>query len=111
LNDFRASAIRIGVEDGTFAPVADQHRVAWSRCQYFGMYGPRSRRLNVYSNRSRFAPWKLKAPSGEKKRQVRTAEVWLTVNDGQSLLNTVQVLIVIPFTDALAKMLVVEAIP
>ncbi len=42
-------------------------------------------KLLHYSNQSAGNVWKLTAPSGEK-RQVRT-QGWLTVNDGQSLLN------------------------
>ncbi|GAA6201806.1 LysR family transcriptional regulator [Aquicoccus sp. SU-CL01552] len=42
-------------------------------------------KLLHYSNQSSGSVWKLTAPSGEK-RQVRTAG-WLSVNDGQSLLN------------------------
>jgi len=42
-------------------------------------------KLLHYSNQSSGNVWKITAPSGEK-RQVRTAG-WLTVNDGQSLLN------------------------
>ncbi len=44
-----------------------------------------SHKLLHYSNQSSGNMWKLTAPSGEK-RQVRTAG-WLSVNDGQSLLN------------------------
>jgi DNA-binding transcriptional LysR family regulator len=59
--------------------------------------------------------WKLTAPSGEK-RQVRTAG-WLTVNDGQSLLNAaisglgIAYLPSFLFADALKAKLVEEAIP
>ena len=42
-------------------------------------------RLLHYSNQANGNLWKITAPSGEK-RQVRSAG-WLTVNDGQSLLN------------------------
>ena len=42
-------------------------------------------KLLHYSNQANGNVWKVIAPSGEK-RQVRTAG-WLTVNDGQSLLN------------------------
>jgi DNA-binding transcriptional LysR family regulator len=42
-------------------------------------------KLLHYSNNSAGNVWKITAPSGEK-RQIRTAG-WLTVNDGQSLLN------------------------
>ena len=59
--------------------------------------------------------WKLIAPSGER-RQVRTAG-WLTVNDGQSLLNAcvsglgIAYLPSFLYNDALEKGLVEEAIP
>ena len=59
---------------------------------YFQRYGMPQRiddlndhKLLHYANNAASAVWKLTAPSGEK-RQVRTAG-WLTVNDGQSLLN------------------------
>ena len=59
---------------------------------YFDRYGRPQRiddlndhKLLHYANNAASAVWKLTAPSGEK-RQVRTAG-WLTVNDGQSLLN------------------------
>ncbi len=59
---------------------------------YFQKYGKPMRiddlndhKLLHYANSAASAVWKLTAPSGEK-RQVRTAG-WLTVNDGQSLLN------------------------
>jgi DNA-binding transcriptional LysR family regulator len=59
---------------------------------YFAQYGRPEKiddlndhKLLHYSNQANSAVWKLTAPSGEK-RQVRTAG-WLTVNDGQSLLN------------------------
>ena len=59
--------------------------------------------------------WKLTAPSGER-RQVRTAG-WLTVNDGQSLLNAcvgglgIAYLPSFLYADAMRKGLVEEAIP
>ncbi len=61
------------------------------------------------------AVWKLTAPSGEK-RQVRTAG-WLTVNDGQSLLNAcvgglgIAYLPSFLYADAMAQGLVEVAIP
>ncbi len=72
-------------------------------------------KLLHYSNQANAAVWKLTAPSGEK-RQVRTAG-WLTVNDGQSLLNAaisglgIAYLPSFLYEDALAKGLVEEAIP
>lgn len=60
--------------------------------RYFQRYGRPQRiddlnehKLLHYANSAASAVWKLTAPSGEK-RQIRTAG-WLTVNDGQSLLN------------------------
>jgi len=59
---------------------------------YFTAYGRPQRiddlnehKLLHFTNQSNGNVWKLTAPSGEK-RQVRSAG-WLTVNDGQSLLN------------------------
>lgn len=59
---------------------------------YFAAYGRPQRiddlnehKLLHFTNQSNGNVWKLTAPSGEK-RQVRSAG-WLTVNDGQSLLN------------------------
>ncbi len=72
-------------------------------------------KLLHYSNQANSAVWKLTAPSGEK-RQVRTAG-WLTVNDGQSLLNAcvgglgIAYLPSFLYADAMAKGLVEEAIP
>ena len=72
-------------------------------------------KLLHYSNQSSGNVWKLTAPSGEK-RQVRTAG-WLSVNDGQSLLNAaisglgIAFLPSFLYADALDKGLVEEAIP
>jgi len=72
-------------------------------------------KLLHYSNAANSAVWKLTAPSGER-RQVRTAG-WLTVNDGQSLLNAcigglgIAYLPSFLYADAMKKGLVVEAIP
>jgi DNA-binding transcriptional LysR family regulator len=68
-----------------------------------------------YSNQANSAVWKLTAPSGEK-RQVRTSG-WLTVNDGQSLLNAaisglgIAYLPSFLYADAMQNGLVEEAIP
>jgi DNA-binding transcriptional LysR family regulator len=68
-----------------------------------------------YSNQSSGNVWKLTAPSGEK-RQVRTAG-WLSVNDGQSLLNAaisglgIAYLPSFLYSDAMEKGLVEDAIP
>jgi DNA-binding transcriptional LysR family regulator len=118
-------AIRIGeLEDSTLRArklTETSRRMVASR-GYFEQYGQPQKiddlndhKLLHYSNQSNSAVWKLKAPSGEK-RQVRTAG-WLTVNDGQSLLNAaisglgIAYLPSFLYADALAKGLVVEAIP
>ncbi|SFR35620.1 LysR family transcriptional regulator [Litoreibacter janthinus] len=72
-------------------------------------------KLLHYSNQSAGNVWKLTAPSGEK-RQVRT-QGWLTVNDGQSLLNAcvsglgIAYLPSFLYADALRDGLVEEAMP
>jgi len=72
-------------------------------------------KLLHYSNHSAGNVWKITAPSGEK-RQVRTAG-WLTVNDGQSLLNAavsglgIAYLPSFLYAEALEKGLVEDAIP
>jgi DNA-binding transcriptional LysR family regulator len=68
-----------------------------------------------YSSQASGNVWRLTAPSGEK-RQVRTAG-WLSVNDGQSLLNAaisglgIAYLPSFLYAEALDKGLVEEAIP
>jgi DNA-binding transcriptional LysR family regulator len=72
-------------------------------------------KLLHYSNQSSGNLWKITAPSGEK-RQVRTGG-WLTVNDGQSLLNAAKTglgIAYLPsflFEDALGRGDVVEVLP
>ncbi|MEP5762217.1 MAG: LysR family transcriptional regulator [Litoreibacter sp.] len=72
-------------------------------------------KLLHYSNQSAGNVWKLTAPSGEK-RQVRT-QGWLTVNDGQSLLNAcvsglgIAYLPSFLYAEALKSGLVEEAMP
>ncbi len=72
-------------------------------------------KLLHYSNQSAGNVWKLTAPSGER-RQVRTAG-WLSVNDGQSLLNAaisglgIAYLPSFLYADAMEKGLVVDAMP
>ena len=72
-------------------------------------------KLLHYSNQSAGNVWKLTAPSGEK-RQVRT-QGWLTVNDGQSLLNAcvsglgIAYLPSFLYAEALKNGLVEEAMP
>lgn len=89
---------------------------------YFKKFGRPSKiddlnehKLLHYSNQANSAVWKLTAPSGEK-RQVRTSG-WLTVNDGQSLLNAaisglgIAYLPSFLYADAMQNGLVEEAIP
>ncbi|MEM7470662.1 MAG: LysR family transcriptional regulator [Pseudomonadota bacterium] len=89
---------------------------------YFEQYGRPEKiddlndhKLLHYSNQSAGNVWKLTAPSGEK-RQVRT-QGWLTVNDGQSLLNAcvsglgIAYLPSFLYADALTEGLVEEAMP
>ena len=118
-------AIRIGeLEDSTLRArkLTETSRRMVASPGYLKQYGQPQKiddlndhKLLHYSNQSNSAVWKLKAPSGEK-RQVRTAG-WLTVNDGQSLLNAaisglgIAYLPSFLYADALAKGLVVEAIP
>lgn len=72
-------------------------------------------KLLHYTSQSNGAVWKLTAPSGEK-RQVRTSG-WLSVNDGQSLLNAaisglgIAYLPSFLYAEAMEKGLVEEAIP
>ena len=74
-----------------------------------------SHKLLHYSSKANGNVWKVIAPSGER-RQVRTAG-WLTVNDGQSLLNAaisglgIAYLPSFLFADARRNGLVEEAIP
>jgi DNA-binding transcriptional LysR family regulator len=89
---------------------------------YFEKYGRPEKiddlndhKLLHYSNQSSGNMWKLTAPSGEK-RQVRTAG-WLSVNDGQSLLNAaisglgIAYLPSFLYADAMRQGLIVDAIP
>ncbi len=88
-------AVRIGeLEDSTLRArkLAETHKQMIASPGYLEEYGRPQRiddlnehKLLHYSNQSNGSVWKLTAPSGEK-RQVRSAG-WLTVNDGQSLLN------------------------
>ena len=72
-------------------------------------------KLLHYSNQANGNVWKVTAPSGEK-RQVRSVG-WLTVNDGQSLLNAavsglgIAYLPSFLYSDAMKQGLVEEAIP
>lgn len=88
-------AIRIGeLEDSTLRArkLTETNLRMIGAPDYFARYGhPRriedlnDHKLLHYSNNSSGNFWKLTSPTGEK-RQVR-ASGWLTVNDGQSLLN------------------------
>ena len=88
-------AVRIGeLEDSSLRArkLAETHKQMIASPQYLEEYGRPQRiddlnehKLLHYSNQATGSVWKLTAPSGEK-RQVRSAG-WLTVNDGQSLLN------------------------
>lgn len=88
-------AIRIGeLEDSSLRArkLCETTKRMIASPDYFEKYGRpmkiddlNEHKLLHYSNQSSGNMWKLTAPSGEK-RQVRTAG-WLTVNDGQSLLN------------------------
>lgn len=88
-------AIRVGEPDNS---TLQSRRLAHTTLRmvaapsYFARHGRpqkiddlNAHKLLHYSSQSGGAVWKLIAPSGEQ-RQIRTAG-WLTVNDGQSLLN------------------------
>jgi len=118
-------AVRIGeLEDSTLRArkLTETTKRMVGSPAYFDKYGRPQKiddlnehKLLHYSNQSNGSVWKLTAPSGEK-RQVRTAG-WLSVNDGQSLLNAaisglgIAYLPSFLYADALAKGLVEEAIP
>jgi DNA-binding transcriptional LysR family regulator len=118
-------AIRVGeLEDSSLRArkLADTSRRMIASPSYIQRYGRPQRiddlndhKLLHYANSATSAVWKVTAPSGEK-RQVRTAG-WLTVNDGQSLLNAavsglgIAYLPSFLYHDALRKGLVEEAMP
>ncbi|SHE32272.1 transcriptional regulator, LysR family [Loktanella atrilutea] len=118
-------AVRIGeLEDSTLRArkLTDTTRRMIASPGYFAKHGRPEKiddlndhKLLHYSNAANSAVWKLTAPSGEK-RQVRTAG-WLTVNDGQSLLNAcigglgIAYLPSFLYGEAMSKGLVEEAIP
>ena len=118
-------AVRIGeLEDSTLRArkLSETTKRMIASPEYFEKYGRPEKiddlnehKLLHYSNASNGSVWKLTAPSGEK-RQVRTAG-WLTVNDGQSLLNAaisglgIAYLPSFLYADALAQGLVEVAIP
>ncbi|MFP4044795.1 MAG: LysR substrate-binding domain-containing protein, partial [Rhodosalinus sp.] len=88
-------AVRIGdLQDSSLRArkLADTAKRMVGAPSYFQRHGRPSRiddlnehKLLHYSSQSSGSVWRITAPSGEK-RQVRTAG-WLSVNDGQSLLN------------------------
>jgi len=118
-------AIRIGeLEDSTLRSrkLTETTRRMVGSPEYFERYGRPEKiddlnehKLLHYSNQSNGNVWKITAPSGEK-RQVRSAG-WLTVNDGQSLLNAaisglgIAYLPSFLYRDALEQGLIEEAIP
>ncbi|APX90034.1 LysR family transcriptional regulator [Brevirhabdus pacifica] len=118
-------AIRIGeLEDSTLRSrkLTETTRRMVGSPAYFARYGRPQKiddlnehKLLHYSNQSNGNVWKITAPSGEK-RQVRSAG-WLTVNDGQSLLNAaisglgIAYLPSFLYREALEKGLIEEAIP
>ena len=118
-------AIRIGeLEDSTLRArkLTETTRRMIASPDYFKKFGRPTKiddlnehKLLHYSNQANSAVWKLTSPSGEK-RQVRTSG-WLTVNDGQSLLNAaisglgIAYLPSFLYADSMQKGLVEEAIP
>jgi len=118
-------AIRIGeLEDSTLRArkLTEATKRMIAAPTYFKRFGRPEKiddlndhKLLHYSNQASGNVWKLTAPSGEK-RQVRTAG-WLTVNDGQSLLNAaisglgIAYLPSFLYSEAMKAGLVQEAIP
>src|SRR5690606_9100454 len=118
-------AIRVGeLEDSTLRArkLTETVKRMVGSPSYFEKYGRPTKiddlnehKLLHYSNQASGNVWKITAPSGEK-RQVRTAG-WLTVNDGQSLLNAaisglgIAYLPSFLYSDAMKQGLVIDAIP
>lgn len=118
-------AIRVGeLEDSSLRArkLTDTNMRMIASPAYFAEHGRpekiddlNTHKLLHYSNNAAGNVWKLTAPSGEK-RQVRTAG-WLTVNDGQSLLNAaisglgIAYLPSYLYAEALEQGLVEDAIP
>ena len=118
-------AVRIGeLEDSTLRArkLTETTKRMIASPEYFAKYGHpekiddlNNHKLLHYSNQSSGNVWKLTAPSGEK-RQVRTAG-WLSVNDGQSLLNAaisglgIAYLPSFLYAEAMEQGLVTDAIP
>ncbi len=118
-------AIRVGeLEDNTMRSrkLTDTTKRMIGSPEYFEKHGRPAKiddlndhKLLHYSNQSSGNVWKITAPSGER-RQVRTTG-WLTVNDGQSLLNAavsglgIAYLPSYLYADAMRAGLVLDAIP
>ena len=118
-------AVRVGeLEDSTLRArkLTDTTKRMVAAPLYFEKFGRPARiddlnehKLLHYSNQASGNMWKLTAPSGEK-RQVRTAG-WLSVNDGQSLLNAavsglgIAYLPSFLYSEAMEMGLIEEAIP
>lgn len=118
-------ALRIGdLEDSTLRArkLTDTTRRMIAAPSYFAQFGRPEKiddlndhKLLHYSAGNNSSVWKITAPSGEK-RQIRTAG-WLSVNDGQSLLNAcvaglgIAYLPSYLYADAMAKGLVEDAMP
>ena len=118
-------AVRIGeLEDSTLRArrLTETSKRMVAAPSYFEKYGRPEKiddlnehNLLHYSNAAAANVWKITAPSGEK-RQVRTSG-WLTVNDGQSLLNAavsglgIAYLPSFLYDDAMKDGLVEEALP
>lgn len=118
-------AIRIGeLEDSSLRArkLTESTRRMIGSPSYFQKFGRpmkiddlNEHKLLHYSSQANGAVWKIKAPSGET-RQVRTAG-WLSVNDGQSLLNAavaglgIAYLPSFLYAEAMEQGLVEDAIP
>ena len=118
-------AVRIGeLEDSSLRArkISETTQRMIGAPSYFQKYGHPQRiddlnehKLLHYSNQSAGSVWRITAPSGEK-RQVRSAG-WLTVNDGQSLLNAaiaglgIAYLPSFLYSEAMRDGLIMDAIP
>ncbi len=118
-------AVRVGDQDDSSLrarKLSETSKRMVGSPDYFRKYGRPEKiddlndhQLLHYSNQANGAVWKIKAPSGEM-RQVRTAG-WLSVNDGQSLLNAavsglgIACLPSYLYADAMRDGLIEEAIP
>ena len=118
-------AVRIGeLEDSTLRArkLTETTKRMIASPGYFTRYGRPQKiddlnehKLLHYSNQASGNVWKITAPSGER-RQVRTAG-WLSVNDGQSLLNAaiaglgIAYLPSYLYSEAMAKGMIEDVIP